>query len=167
MRKAKKGTIQILAYILKPLIIHLEKRNDRKRVKINDYNRKMTDEELMFRFAKHTIRTMIKTGNNRKCFPIFNKKERFDYYEKPGIISYELNNLRNCKDEYLSNWRYIRKEYTIYSESIVENEAKLRAILKEQFEKMGIKVVIENNPYNNNYWAERIGCKEAMVIYIN
>lgn len=183
----KRKISSFLQITLKPLVILADHVNHRKYEKIKLKCKTISDEELMARFAKHLIKSMIKANNSwnkEKHFMLFNKGAfRYDTHEDfEERILYQLKNIPySCKDKILQSWHLHTDKRALISPfndenqlAMVEYERKLHKLLKAELEKLNINIeYIDIRKEHGNVmlsfykrWLDRIGYEKTLVVKV-
>lgn len=179
-RKAMKDNIKNVWYsAMSPLASLIEKvssNNYEKRVKLCE---EITDEELMKRFAKHTVEYLIRNPHHEsERFVMFNNKSNSMYIEFHERILYGLRNVRS-KDKILSDW-YLHNDkaklfYKEDSEEMINYEKKLNKLLKLELEKLGAQAEYEVHSGENfskgypdlyDKWLKDIGYEKTLIVKV-
>jgi len=190
MYAIKKAFLNIMQIIFTPLANLKIKISDRNYKKIKEKCKKITDEELMERYAKYIVKYLVRNKGKRynyKEFIVFNnyaKQVTNEDFRKR--ILYRLDNISySCKDKILKNWHYhaqkAKLNYEFNSEAhkdMINYEKKLNVILKQKLNELGVYAEYEDirkkdyKNKNSKYdfygdWLERIGYEKSLIVKVD
>lgn len=188
----KKNAWKILQTLLTPLA-KLEMRIiDNNSHKIRAKCEKITDDELMERFAKYIVKDLIKNKskfNEYKEFMLFhNGAYRYNTHDEfEERILYSLHNIdHSCKDKILKRWHYYGEKAKLYysfneknnAKEMIAYERKLNSILKEKLNELGVYAEYEDIREKNyrgkgdkydfyGRWLNRIGYEKSLIVKVD
>lgn len=197
MAALKKNTWKAVQTLLTPLA-NLEMKiinNNSSRMKKKC--QKITDDELMERFAKYIVKDLLKDRgrtNEYKEFMVFDKGAykyaTHDEFEER--ILYGLHNIaHSCKDKVLKNWKYHGEKAKLYYSfkdednlKMIVYEKELNFLLKEKLNALGIYAEYEDRRKDghswkvNEYWQvdkydfygkwlDKIGYEKSLIVRLN
>ena len=172
--------------LMKPLVNFLTKRSNKRYAKLKEKCQRISDEELIAKFAKYIVNYLINNSEyvKEEEFMVFNKgayRYNFsDHFEER--ILYRLRNISSsCKDKVLKRWHYYNKKAKLYykdeDEEMLNYERKLNKLLKQELDKLGVsaeyidvrKTRTKKEAGHDFYgrWLDEIGYEKSLIIKVD
>lgn len=141
-------------------------RTEEKIQKRMDYNRKMSDEELVRRLLKIILNKAIRLEKPKLRYLWCDKELRFDIREKKHFFINELADYDH-KDKYIRYWLSDNKLYQINYTLMGNIEKRLHNEVKRQLDAMGVKNYYEVDEKLDKYWCSSSGYVKTLVIELS